>query len=127
SYTYGLDGIAELRTEGDVGTNGYVYCAFGRANASNPNLQILRPLLTTNGVFGDIANKAIQDAARDKTNWLYTGGVTPPFNTPPQVTDPWVGANGSGTANGTFCGVRISPDYQYIASVDFNNGATIAS
>jgi hypothetical protein len=127
AYTYGLDGIAELRTEGDVGTNGYVYCAFGRANASNPNLQILRPLSFTNGITGDIANKAVQDAMRDATNWLYTGGVNPPFNIPPTTTDPWVGINGSGSAGGTYAGVRISPDRVYIASVDINNGATIAT
>src|SRR4029077_11057385 len=57
AYTYGFDGIAELRTEGDVGNDGKVYCAFGRANASNPNLQILRPLLTTNGITGDPVNR----------------------------------------------------------------------
>lgn len=130
AYTYGLDGIAELRTEGDVGSDGKVYCAFGRANASNPNLQILRPLLTTNGITGDIVNKDIQAAAQDPTNWLYTGGASylgNPFNTPPAATDPWVGVNGSGSAGGTYAGVRVSPDGKLIASVDVNNGVTLAA
>lgn len=129
AYTYGLDGIADLRTEGDVGKDGKIFCAFGRANASNPNLQILRPFPTTNGITGDLANKAIQDAARDATNWLYTGGVTPPFNLPPNgsAADPWVGLNGSGVAGGTYAGIRVSPDGVYVASVDANNGVTIAN
>ena len=133
AYTYGLDGIAELRTEGDVGNDGKVYCGFGRANASNPNLQILRPPPTTNGIYGDPINGAIQNAAKDPTNWLYTGGASylgAPFNTPPNggaAGDPWAGHNGSGVNGGTYCGVRISPDGKYIASVDINNGVTIAS
>ena len=129
AYTVGLDGIAGLRVEGDVGNDGKVYAGFGRANASNPNLQILRPLLTTNGITGDLANKDTQDAAQSATNWLYTGGVTPPFNLPPNGTaaDPWVGLNGSGSAGGTYAGVRISPDGKFIASVDINNGVTLAS
>lgn len=129
AYTVGLDGISGLRVEGDVGNDGKVYAGFGRANASNPNLQILSPLLTTNGITGDLVNKDIQDAASSPTNWLYTGGVTPPFNLPPNGTaaDPWVGINGSGTAGGTYAGVRVSPDGRFIASVDLNNGITIAS
>jgi hypothetical protein len=129
AYTVGLDGIAQLRPEVDVEPNGILVCGFGRANASNPNLQILRPPPTTNGITGDLVNKAIQDAARDATNWLYTGGVNPPFNSPPNgaAADPWVGLNGSGTAGGTYAGVRVSPDGQYIASVDINNGVTIAN
>ena len=129
AYTMGLDGIAGLRTEGDVGNDGKIYAGFGRGNASNPNLQILRPALTTNGITGDLANKDIQDAASSATNWLYTGGVTPPFNLPPAGTaaDPWVGLNGSGAAGGTYAGVRISPDGKFIASVDINNGITLAS
>lgn len=133
AYTYGLDGIAGLRTEGDVGDDGKVYCAFGRANASNPNLQILRPVLTTNGITGDPVNEAIQNAAKDSTNWLYTGGASyngAPFNQPPNggaAGDPWVGGKGSGINNGTYAGVRVSPDGKLIASVDLNNGVTIAS
>ena len=130
AYTYGLDGIAELRTEGDVGDDGKVYCAFGRANASNPNLQILRPLPTTNGITGDPVNAGILVAARSPTNWLYTGGVNPPFNNPPPggaAGDPWAGNNGSGTAGGTYAGVRVSPDGRFFASVDINNGITLAS
>ena len=133
AYTYGLDGIAELRTEGDVGPDGKVYCAFGRANASNPNLQILRPVPTTNGITGDPVNGDRQLAAQSTTNWLYTGGASyngAPFNTPPNggsVGDPWVGLNGSGVGGGTYGGVRISPDGKYIASVDINNGVTLAT
>lgn len=132
AYTMGLDGIAELRTEGDVGKDGKIFCAFGRANASNPNLQILRPFLTTNGLTGDPVNGDLQVAAKSPTNWLYTGGASfngAPFNTPPPgaAADPWVGINGSGIAGGTYAGVRVSPDGQYVASVDVNNGVTIAS
>ena len=133
AYTYGLDGIAELRTEGEVGPDGKVYCAFGRANASNPNLQILAPVPTTNGITGDPVNGDAQVAGRSPTNWLYTGGASyngQPFNTPPNggaAGDPWAGLNGSGVAGGTYCGVRISPDGKYLASVDINNGATIAT
>ncbi|HEX5218522.1 MAG TPA: immunoglobulin domain-containing protein [Verrucomicrobiae bacterium] len=129
SYTFGLDGIANLRTEGDVGDDGKVYCAFGRANASNPNLQILAPVPTTNGITGDPVNATIQQAAQSATNWLYTGGVNPPFNNPPAGTaaDPWVGTRGSGSAGGTYAGVRVSPDGRFIASVDINNGVTLAS
>lgn len=128
AYTVGLDGIAGLRVEGDVGNDGKVYAGFGRANASNPNLQILRPLPTTNGITGDPANMDIQAAAQSPTNWLYTGGVNPPFNNPPNgaAADPWVGLNGSGSAGGTYAGVRVSPDGKYIASVDLNNGITLA-
>jgi len=35
--------------------------------------------------------------------------------------------NGSGSAGGTFAGVRISPDGRFFASVDINNGITLAS
>jgi hypothetical protein len=129
AYTYGLDGIADLRTEGDIGKDGKIFCAFGRANASNPNLQILRPPLTTNGITGDAVNADIQNAARSATNWVYTGGVNPPFNLPPNgaAADPWVGGNGSGVNNGTYAGVRVSPDGAYVAAVDINNGVTLAS
>jgi len=126
AYTYGLDGIATLRTEGDIGKDGKIILGYGRANSSNPNLQILRPAPTTNGITGDLFNKAAQDAAKDPTNWVYTGGVTPPFNVPP-VTDPWSGGNGSGVVGGTYAGVRVSPDGGYFASVDVNNGITFAS
>jgi hypothetical protein len=129
AYTVGLDGIAGLRPELEVEPDGKIIAAFGRANASNPNLQILRPALTTNGIVGDPVNAAIQEAAKNATNWLYTGGVTPPFNLPPNgaAADPWVGLNGSGTAGGTYAGVRLSPDGQFLASVDINNGVTFAS
>jgi len=129
AYTFGLDGIAELRTEGDVGNDGKIYCGFGRANASNPNLQILAPPPTTNGITGDPINEDIQKAAQSPTNWLYTGGVNPPFNTPPPgaANDPWAGNRGSGVNGGTYAGVRVSPNGRFIASVDINNGVTLAS
>lgn len=128
AYTYGLDGIATLRTEGEIGKDGKIICAFGRANSSNPNLQILRPFITTNGppLFTNNVD-TIEAAARDATNWVYTGGVNPPFNFPPAGIDPWSGGNGSGVRNGTYAGVRVSPDGAYLASVDINNGVTIAS
>jgi hypothetical protein len=133
AYTLGLDGLALfLNTEVDVGTNGIVYGSFGRANASDPNVQILRPWITTNGITGDLVNRTNQDIASSPTNWLYTSGVyNPPFHVPPTggtAGDPWTGINGSGnTAGGSFCGIRVSPDYVYLASVDIGNGATIAS
>jgi hypothetical protein len=127
AYTMGLDGIAELRTEGCIGKDGKIICGYGRANFSNPDIQILLPFKTTNGITGDPANKAVQDAAKDPTNWVYTSGVTPPFNTPPNNFDPWNGISGSGLQNGLYAGVRVSPDGQYLAAVDINNGITIAT
>src|SRR5262249_37470075 len=108
AYTYGLDGIAELRTEGDVGKDGKLILGYGRHNSPNPNLQILRPPPTTNGIYGDPVNAQRQIAAQDPTNWVYPGGVTPPFNNPPTGIDPWSGGNGSGVRNGTYAGVRVS-------------------
>jgi hypothetical protein len=125
AYTMGLDGIAELRTEGDVEANGFVICGFGRANLSDPNIQIIRTFVT-NGITGDPANGDTIVAGRSTTNWLYTSGVNPPFHQPP-VSDPWNGINGSGIQGGTYCGVRVSPDGQFLASVDVNNGVTIAT
>ena len=74
---------------------------YGRANSSNPNLQILRPFITTNFNGSGFNADAIEAAAQSPTNWLYTGGVTPPFNSPP-TSDPWAGINGSGVVNGTY-------------------------
>ena len=131
AYTMGLDGIANLRTEGDVGPDGKVYCGFGRANASNPNLQILGPIFTTNGITGDYNNYIAFNAAKDATNWLYCSGVTPPENfAPPGGTagDLWDGVNGgSGSIGGTYAGVRLSPDGKWFASVDVYDGITVAS
>lgn len=131
AYTVGLDGIAQLRPEVDIGSDGKVYAGFGRANGSNPNLQILRQAFTTNGITGDIANKAIQDAAKSQTNWLYTSGVTPPFNSPPPggaASDPWNGSQGgSGGIFGTYGGIRVSPDGAWLVSMDNNNGLTVAN
>jgi hypothetical protein len=124
AYTVGLDGIAQLRPEVDVTPDGKVYAAFGRGNLSNPDIQILRPIQTTNGITGDLVNKDIQDAMKSSTNWLYTSGVTPPFNNPP-VSDPWNGVNAGG-AVGMYGGVRVSPDGNFFASVDFNLGITLS-
>ncbi len=134
AYTVGLDGIAQLRPEVDVGADGKIYCGFGRANASNPNLQVLRPAWTTNGIYGDPANgQLLRAAASDQTNWLYTGGASylgKPFNWPPTggaAGDPWAGNRGSGANGGMYAGVRVSPDGKLVASVDLNNGVTLAS
>lgn len=101
SYTLGLDGIPELRTEIDLGKDGKIIGGIGRANLSNPNIQILDPTGTT--VLW--------------TSWQDTGGSS----------DPWRGENaGAGTTGGTYAGVRVSPDGRFLASVDVNNGITIA-
>jgi hypothetical protein len=101
AYTMGLDGIAELRTEGDIGKDGKIICGFGRANLSNPDIQILDP----------------SGANLLWTSWQDTGGTS----------DPWNGVNGSAGAVGTYAGVRVSPDGRFLASVDINNGITIAT
>jgi hypothetical protein len=105
AYTLGLDGIPELRTEIDLGKDGKIIGGFGRANFSNPNLQILDPTGTT---------------------LLYTSGVNPPANTQPS-SDPWAGNNGSGQNVGTYAGVRVSPDGRFLASVDNFDGITLAN
>jgi hypothetical protein len=105
AYTVGLDGIAELRPEVDIGKDGKIIAGFGRANLSNPDIQILSP---------------------DGTTLLYTSGNYPPANLPPP-SDPWNGISGSGSQGGMYAGVRVSPDGRYLASVDINNGITIAS
>jgi len=101
SYTVGLDGIPELRTEIELGKDGKIIGAIGRANLSNPNIQILDPTGAT--VLW--------------TSWHDTGGAS----------DPWRGENsGAGTAGGTYAGVRVSRDGRFLASVDVNNGITLA-
>jgi hypothetical protein len=106
AYTVGIDAIAELRVEVEVGKDGKIIAGFGRANLSNPSLQILNPSGTT---------------------LLYTSGVNPPQtqNTQPS-SDPWNGINGCGFAVGTYAGIRVSPDGLYLASIDIDNGITIA-
>ena len=106
AYTMGLDGIPGLRTEMTLGKDGKIIAGFGRANGSNPCIQILNPA-------GD--------------TWLYTGGQNPPANQGPPGVDPWAGINGSGAAVGTYAGVRVSPDGRFLASVDLNNGITLAN
>ncbi|PWU21212.1 MAG: hypothetical protein C5B50_02175 [Verrucomicrobia bacterium] len=126
SYSVGLNGIAQLRPELDIEADGTIVAGFGRANLSNPDIQILAPVQTTNGITGDPANRAIIIGAQSTTNWLYTSGINPPFNSAP-AADPWNGVNsGAGGAVGTYAGVRVSPDGQFLASVDVLNGATIA-
>jgi hypothetical protein len=100
-YSMGLAGIAELRPEVDIGKDGKIIAGFGRANLSNPDIQILDP--------------AGQNLLWN--SWHDTAGVS----------DPWNGVNGSGTAVGTYCGVRVSPDGRFLASVDINNGITLAT
>ena len=101
AYTMGLDGIPGLRAEMTLGVDGKIIAGFGRANLSNPNIQILDPT----------------GATVLYTSWLTTGGAS----------DPWNGVNGSGSAIGTYGGVRVSPDGRFLASVDINNGITIAN
>jgi hypothetical protein len=102
AYTMGLDGIPELRTEMTLGKDGKIIAGFGRANLSNPNIQILDPT----------------GATTLYTSWLTTSGVS----------DPWRGENaGAGTTGGTYAGVRVSPDGRFLASVDINNGITLAT
>jgi Immunoglobulin I-set domain len=100
AYTLGLDSIAELRTEIDLGKDGKIIGGFGRANLSNPDVQILDPTGAT--VLW--------------TSWNDTGGAS----------DPWRG-EANGTLGGTYCGVRVSSDGRFLASVDINNGITVAN
>ncbi len=107
AYTVGLDGIATLRPEVDIGKDGKIIAGFGRANGSNPDVQILDPS-GSNLLW---------------TSWNEIGtALNPPF-------DPWAGIlTGSPAApGGTYSGVRVSPDGVYFASVDVNNGITIAN
>ena len=110
AYTVGLEGIANLRTEVDIGKDGKIIAGFGRGNGSNPNIQILDPTGQT---------------------FLYLGGVTPPYysqNTSGLTgIDPWNGRLGANAQVGTYAGVRVSPDGQYLASADFSCGVTIAN
>jgi Immunoglobulin I-set domain len=108
AYTVGLSGIAELRPEVDLGKDGKIIAGFGRANLSNPDIQILDPTGST---------------------LLYLSGDTSqPLNQNNSPTvDPWNGINGSRSAGGTYCGVRVSPDGRFLASVDINNGITLAT
>ena len=96
----GLDGIAELRIEGDIGQDGKIICGFSRANLSNPDVQILTHRF---------------DRAVDFLN--DTGGTS----------DPWNGVNGSTAVGGNYGGIRVSPDGRFLTSVDITNGFTIAS
>lgn len=106
AYCMGLNGIATLRTELEIGKDGKIIAGFGRANLSNPNIQILDP--TGQNLLWN--------------SWNDTGGTS----------DPWGGFYGSGAQApgydvGTYCGVRVSPDGRFLASVDVDNGITIAT
>ena len=101
AYCMGLSGIATLRTELEIGKDGKIIAGFGRANLSNPDIQILDP--TGQTLLWN--------------SWNDTAGQS----------DPWNGVNGNGTAVGTYCGVRVSPDGRFLASVDIDNGITLAT
>jgi len=103
AYTMGLDGIANLRTESDIGQDGKIIAGFGRANLSNPDIQILSPDGLT----------PLWDSWADS-------GETGTF-------DPWNGLNTAAGQVGTYCGVRVSPDGRLFASVDTGNGITLAN
>jgi hypothetical protein len=100
AYTLGLDTIAGLRTEVELGKDGKIIGGFGRANFSNGNIQIL----DTNGTT------KLYDSLNVNT------GV-----------DPWNGTSTAAGAVGTYAGIRVSPDGQFLASVDIGNGITIAT
>jgi hypothetical protein len=109
AYTYGLDGIATLNTEFDLGKDGKLICGFGRANGSNPDIQIL-----------DHAGSNLL-----WTSWLdLPGGAAGPGGNNP--SDFWSGSRAGGIV-GLYGGVRVSPDGQFLGSQDLNNGITIAN
>lgn len=101
AYTVGLSGIPELNVEVDIGKDGKIIAGFDRQNLSNPNIQILDPT----------------GANLLWTSWNDTGGAS----------DPWSGLNSIGTDVGTYAGVRESPDGRFLASVDVDNGITLAT
>jgi hypothetical protein len=128
AYTVGLNGIAQLRPEVDVTADGTIYAGFGRANLSNPNIQILAPVITTNSPIAlALTNNVdrILALSQSPTNWFYTSGVNPPDNVAP-ASDPWNGSLAAGAA-GTYGGVRVSPDGVFFASFDNDNALTIAN
>ncbi|HEV2329029.1 MAG TPA: immunoglobulin domain-containing protein [Verrucomicrobiae bacterium] len=98
AFCMGLGGIAELITEGDIGKDGKIICGFGRHNLSNPEVQILSPDGST----------YLWDS------WHDTGGGS----------DPWIGVNGNSEL---YCGIRVSPDGRFLASVDLQNGILVAN
>jgi Immunoglobulin I-set domain len=101
AYCMGLSGIATLRTELEIGKDGKIIAGFGRANLSNPDIQILDP--TGQTLLWN--------------SWNDTAGAS----------DPWNGSSTAAGAVGTYCGVRVSPDGRFLASVDAGNGITIAT
>jgi hypothetical protein len=105
AYCMGLAGIGELRTEMTLGNDGKIIAGYGRANLSNPDIQILDPTGMTQ----------LWDS------WHDTGGSS----------DPWAGVNGSGVGGpvvgGTYNGVRVSPDGRFFASEDYGGGITLGA
>jgi len=101
AYSEGLQGIANLRTDSEIGQDGKIIAGFGRANLSNPNIQVLSPDGST----------YLWDS------WNDTGGAS----------DPWNGSSAASGAVGTYGGVRVSPDGRLFASVDVGNGITMAN
>jgi hypothetical protein len=101
AYSMGLGGIAELRTEGDIGKDGKIICGFERANLSNPDVQVL----------------SADGSTYLWDSWNDTGGLT----------DPWSGLfTVNGDVGGCYGGIRVSPDGRYLCAVDVDNGFTIA-
>ena len=98
AYTLGLDSIKGLRVELTLGNDGKIIGGFGRANLSNGNIQILDPT-----------------------------GATVLYNSLQGGSDRFNGISANGAQVGTYAGVRVSPDGRYLASVDINNGITIAT
>ena len=113
AYNEGLAGIATLRPELEIGKDGKIIAGFGRANYSNPDLQILDPSgATLLYLSGD------------------NGGNPPPLNQnngPSTGSDLWNGVSTASGAVGTYCGVRVSPDGRFLASVDADNNITLAT
>ena len=110
AYTVGLEGIANLRPFVDIDPkSGNIIAAIGRANGSNPNIQVLDPTGQT---------------------FLYLSGLGQPYFSQDvsqlAANDPWNGNLAGGTV-GTYGGARVSPDGKYLASVDANSGITVAN
>jgi hypothetical protein len=101
-FSMGLGGIPELRPEGDIGKDGKIICGFERVNLSNPVIQIL----------------SADGSTYLWDSWHDTGGGS----------DPWGGQYTVGSdVGGAYGGVRESPDGRFLASVDIDNGITLAN
>lgn len=107
AYTVGLDGIAGLTPEVDIGKDGKIIAGFERFNLSNPNVQELDSTGST------LLWTSWQDTAGASDPW---SGLVNGFNTPSNPAD-----------DGSYAGVRVSPDGVYLASVAVDNDITIAN